>query len=88
MYQFSFINPFFDAFLKGIRSLPSWDEIHIALDHLCVIQVFEDLHTKEPLLAVLIDFRHRSRTNCDIASQNDPLDLMLLARPPSSMVNN
>lgn len=56
-YSFSFINPFFDAFLKGIRSLTSWDEINVAINNLCVIQVFEDYNTKEPLLAVLFDFR-------------------------------
>ncbi|SAL98545.1 hypothetical protein [Absidia glauca] len=56
-YSFSFINPFFDAFLKGIRSLSSWDEINVAINNLCVIQVFEDYNTKEPLLAVLFDFR-------------------------------
>ncbi|KAI8328644.1 TEA/ATTS domain family-domain-containing protein [Chlamydoabsidia padenii] len=55
-YNFSFINPFFDAFLKGIRSLSSWDEINAAINNLCVIQVFEDYVTKEPLLAVLSDF--------------------------------
>ncbi|KAI9307093.1 TEA/ATTS domain family-domain-containing protein [Cunninghamella echinulata] len=55
-YDFSFINPFFDAFFQGIHSLSTWDEIHIAVDHLCVIQYFENLSTKQPLLAMVYDF--------------------------------
>ncbi|CAO3620473.1 unnamed protein product [Cunninghamella blakesleeana] len=55
-YDFSFINPFFDAFFHGIHSLSTWDEIHIAIEHLCVIQYFENLSSKQPLLAMVYEF--------------------------------
>lgn len=39
MYSFVFVNQFFDAFMKGIRSLQSWDEVDIAINNLCIVQV-------------------------------------------------
>jgi hypothetical protein len=39
MYSFVFVNQFFDAFMKGIRSLQSWEEVNIAINNLCIIQV-------------------------------------------------
>jgi hypothetical protein len=39
MYSFAYVNQFFDAFMKGIRSLQSWEEIDIAITNLCVVQV-------------------------------------------------
>lgn len=39
MYSFSYVNQFFDAFMKGIRSLQSWEEVDIAINNLCVVQV-------------------------------------------------
>ncbi|CEP16000.1 hypothetical protein [Parasitella parasitica] len=46
MYSFVYVNQFFDAFMKGIRSLQSWDEVDIAINNLCVVQVFEDIESK------------------------------------------
>ncbi|KAL0075297.1 hypothetical protein J3Q64DRAFT_1775869 [Phycomyces blakesleeanus] len=46
MYSFVFVNQFFDAFMKGIRSLQSWEEVDIAIHNLCIVQVFEDMETK------------------------------------------
>ncbi|KAI8354014.1 TEA/ATTS domain family-domain-containing protein [Blakeslea trispora] len=46
MYNFVFVNQFFDAFMKGIRSLQSWDEVDIAINNLCIVQSFHDVETK------------------------------------------
>ncbi|KAI9267830.1 TEA/ATTS domain family-domain-containing protein [Sporodiniella umbellata] len=46
MYSFAYVNQFFDAFMKGIRSLQSWEEVDIAINNLCVVQVFEDVEQK------------------------------------------
>ncbi|KAI8640209.1 TEA/ATTS domain family-domain-containing protein [Parasitella parasitica] len=46
MYSFVYVNQFFDAFMKGIRSLQSWDEVDIAINNLCVVQVFEDIESR------------------------------------------
>ncbi|KAI8878192.1 TEA-domain-containing protein [Backusella circina FSU 941] len=46
MYSFVFVNQFFDAFMKGIRSLQSWEEVDIAINNLCIIQSFEDVEAK------------------------------------------
>ncbi|KAG0265262.1 hypothetical protein BG011_005133 [Mortierella polycephala] len=58
--NFEFVNQFFGAFLNGIRSLATWDEIDIALKNLSVIQVFEDKDTRfespAPLLVMAFDF--------------------------------
>lgn len=45
MYSFAFVNQFFDAFMKGIRSLQSWDEVDIAINNLCIVQVMKDFST-------------------------------------------
>lgn len=46
MYSFVYVNQFFDAFMKGIRSLQSWEEVDIAIRNLCIVQVFEDIEVK------------------------------------------
>ncbi|KAI8334084.1 TEA/ATTS domain family-domain-containing protein [Choanephora cucurbitarum] len=46
VYNFAYVNQFFDAFIKGIRSLQSWEEIDIAINNLCVVQVFEDVESR------------------------------------------
>lgn len=46
MYSFVFVNQFFDAFMKGIRSLQSWHEVDIAINNLCIVQSFEDVEAK------------------------------------------
>lgn len=43
MYSFVFVNQFFDAFMKGIRSLQSWDEVDIAINNICIVQVKKKL---------------------------------------------
>lgn len=42
MYSFEYVNQFFDAFMKGIRTLHSWDEVDIAISNLCIVQVRRD----------------------------------------------
>ncbi|KAF9572697.1 hypothetical protein BGW38_008497 [Lunasporangiospora selenospora] len=60
VYNFEFVNQFFGAFLNGIRSLTTWDEVDIALNNLSVVQVFEDKDTRfenpAPLLVMAFDF--------------------------------
>ncbi|ORZ23348.1 TEA/ATTS domain family-domain-containing protein [Absidia repens] len=46
MYSFAYVNQFFDAFMKGVKSLQSWEEVDIAIHNLCIVQVFEDMETK------------------------------------------
>ncbi|CAO3600105.1 unnamed protein product [Absidia cylindrospora] len=82
VYAFTFINPFLEAFLKGLRSLSSWEEINVAIDNLCVIQRFEDVHTKEPLLAILFDFKQTQH------SGTGAIQLMLLGSPPNIPSND
>ncbi|KAG1043722.1 hypothetical protein G6F43_011598 [Rhizopus delemar] len=53
IYSFAYVNQFFDAFMKGIRSLQSWEEIDIAITNLCVVQVFEDVESKMNQTSVL-----------------------------------
>ncbi|KAI9470823.1 MAG: TEA/ATTS domain family-domain-containing protein [Benjaminiella poitrasii] len=46
IYNFVYVNQFFDAFIKGILSLNSWEEVDVAINNLCVVQVFEDIESK------------------------------------------
>ncbi|KAI9498132.1 TEA/ATTS domain family-domain-containing protein [Zychaea mexicana] len=46
VYSFVYVNQFFDAFMKGIRSLQSYEEIDIAIRNLCIVQVFDDIEEK------------------------------------------
>ena len=39
IYSFVYVNQFFDAFMKGIGDLNSWDQIDIAIQNLCIVQV-------------------------------------------------
>lgn len=39
IYSFVYVNQFFDAFMKGIRSLHSWEQVDIAIQNLCIVQV-------------------------------------------------
>lgn len=43
VYQFEFVNQFFNAFLKGVKSLSNWQEVALAMANLSVVQVFTDL---------------------------------------------
>ncbi|KAH8556157.1 hypothetical protein BGW37DRAFT_2387 [Umbelopsis sp. PMI_123] len=45
MYSFEYVNQFFDAFMKGIRTLHSWDEVDIAISNLCIVQTFTNYDT-------------------------------------------
>jgi hypothetical protein len=60
VYNFEFVNQFFDAFLSGIRSLKTSGEVDIALTNLSVVQVFEDkdarFESPAPLLVMVFDF--------------------------------
>lgn len=39
VYNFALVNQFLDAFIKGIRSLLSWEEVDMAINNLCIVQV-------------------------------------------------
>ncbi|CAO3648373.1 unnamed protein product [Cunninghamella echinulata] len=69
MYSFVYVNQFFDAFMKGILSLPSWHEMDMAIQNLSIVQVFEEINDQVsstsspssskdriPLLAMVYDF--------------------------------
>ncbi|KAG0266883.1 hypothetical protein DFQ27_009350 [Actinomortierella ambigua] len=43
LYQFEFVNQFFNAFLKGVKSLSNWQEVALAMSNLSVVQVFTDV---------------------------------------------
>ncbi|KAI8079637.1 TEA/ATTS domain family-domain-containing protein [Gilbertella persicaria] len=65
MYSFVFVNQFFDAFMKGIRSLQSWDEVDIAINNLCIVQSFNDMDTTQsssPLLVMIYEFERGDGT--------------------------
>ncbi|KAI7902504.1 TEA/ATTS domain family-domain-containing protein [Cokeromyces recurvatus] len=46
IYNFVYVNQFFDAFIKGIQALSLWEEVDIAINNLCVVQIFEDVEAK------------------------------------------
>ncbi|KAG1142853.1 hypothetical protein G6F36_015500 [Rhizopus arrhizus] len=69
MYNFVFVNQFFDAFMKGIRSLQSWEEVDIAINNLCIVQSFEDVELKltnettvQPSLVMAYEFERGPAT--------------------------
>ncbi|CAO3633336.1 unnamed protein product [Mucor fragilis] len=71
MYSFVFVNQFFDAFMKGIRSLQSWDEVDIAINNLCIVQSFEDVNSKaDPLLVMVYEFE-RGNGVIEVSSLED-----------------
>ncbi|KAI8065147.1 TEA/ATTS domain family-domain-containing protein [Gongronella butleri] len=43
MYSFVYVNQFFDAFMKGVRSLQTWEDVDVAIHNLCIVQVFEEI---------------------------------------------
>ncbi|KAF7730671.1 hypothetical protein EC973_001620 [Apophysomyces ossiformis] len=79
MYSFVYVNQFFDAFMKGIRSLQSWEEIDIAIQHLCIVQVFEDVEarctqSKSSLLSMAYEFERGNGTmNVHVMGDSDDL---------------
>ncbi|KAI8366942.1 TEA/ATTS domain family-domain-containing protein [Choanephora cucurbitarum] len=81
MYNFVFVNQFFDAFMKGIRSLQSWDEVDIAINNLCIVQSFHDIESKckesveevLPLLVMVYEFERGDGT-IDITQIEEKLD--------------
>ncbi|KAK4517187.1 NAD-dependent histone deacetylase sir2 [Mucor velutinosus] len=80
MYSFVFVNQFFDAFMKGIRSLQSWDEVDIAINNLCIVQSFEDVDSKaDPLLVMVYEFE-RGNGVMEVSSLEDD--------KPSQQVSN
>ncbi|KAI8379221.1 TEA/ATTS domain family-domain-containing protein [Radiomyces spectabilis] len=46
MYTFVYENEFFDAFMKKIRKVKSWEEVDNAINNLCIVQIFDDIETK------------------------------------------
>jgi len=60
VYQFEFVNQFFNAFLSGIRSLGTQDEMEVALSGISLLQIYEDLDPRmegtPPLLVMVYDF--------------------------------
>ncbi|KAF9940663.1 hypothetical protein BGZ67_007158 [Mortierella alpina] len=59
-HSFEFVNQFFNAFLGGIRTLGSSEEVEVALGNLSMVQVFEDMDPRSdnspPLLVMAYDF--------------------------------
>ncbi|KAF9181644.1 hypothetical protein BGZ51_005277 [Haplosporangium sp. Z 767] len=60
VHSFEFVNQFFDAFLSGVRTLGTSDEVEAALKNLSLVQIYEDLDPKTgdsvPLLVMAFDF--------------------------------
>ncbi|OZJ06974.1 hypothetical protein BZG36_00248 [Bifiguratus adelaidae] len=89
-YSFGIVNQFFDAFLKGVHMLGSWEQMEAAIHNLCVIQVFYNLESKytpdadapseivhTPLLAVIYEFEVGQGTIDLSVLQKDALDAVL-----------
>ncbi|KAF9284494.1 Transcriptional enhancer factor TEF-1 [Mortierella alpina] len=59
-HSFEFVNQFFNAFLGGIRTLGTSEEVEVALGNLSMVQVFEDMDPRSdsspPLLVMAYDF--------------------------------
>ncbi|ORX48005.1 TEA-domain-containing protein [Hesseltinella vesiculosa] len=84
MYSFVYVNHFFDAFMKGVRTLQSWDEVDIAIHNLCIAQVFEEIDApadakdpsshanakRTPLLAMIYEFE-RGQGTMDIVTMKN-----------------
>ncbi|KAG0742889.1 hypothetical protein G6F62_003481 [Rhizopus arrhizus] len=79
MFSFAYVNQFFDAFMKGIRSLQSWEEVDIAINNLCVVQVFEDAQSK-------LNQGTTTTTTTQDLSQTLADDLLLPRTPPSETI--
>ncbi|KAF1799634.1 hypothetical protein FB192DRAFT_1460080 [Mucor lusitanicus] len=82
MYSFVYVNQFFDAFMKGIRSLQSWDEVDIAINNLCVVQVFEDIEPRvtqpmEGMLSSSTDMMTDDLTAAAVVPEITPLLVMV-----------
>ncbi|KAF9344076.1 hypothetical protein BGX26_004835, partial [Mortierella sp. AD094] len=60
VHSFEFVNQFFNAFLSGIKTLRTIDEVEAALSNLSLIQIYEDLEPRVegggPLLVIVSDF--------------------------------
>ncbi|KAG0305383.1 hypothetical protein BGZ98_004217 [Dissophora globulifera] len=65
MHSFEFVNQFFNAFLSGIRTLETSDEVEVALCNLSMVQVYEDMDPRAgeegggaaaPLLVMAFEF--------------------------------
>ncbi|KAG1460520.1 hypothetical protein G6F56_005930 [Rhizopus delemar] len=76
MYNFVFVNQFFDAFIKGLLSLQSWEEVDIAISNLCIVQTFEDVEIKmispqelTPSLVMVYEFE-RGDANIEVSCLN------------------
>ncbi|KAL4213586.1 hypothetical protein AB4K20DRAFT_1887406 [Rhizopus microsporus] len=68
VYNFALVNQFLDAFIKGIRSLLSWEEVDMAINNLCIVQSFEDVEIKlcgtnqPPSLVIAYEFERGPAT--------------------------
>ena len=81
MYSFLYVNQFFDAFMKGIRTLQSWEEVDIAINNLCIVQVFEDVETKTTSLATPHDTMMAEASQTDSTPSSSS---QVQPQPPSS----
>ncbi|KAG1269026.1 hypothetical protein G6F68_000585 [Rhizopus microsporus] len=88
MYSFSYVNQFFDAFMKGIRSLQSWEEVDIAINNLCVVQVYEDVETKltqsTASTTSLVSQALSASTSADVSLSAATEELILTDNPNTS----
>ncbi|CDH57528.1 hypothetical protein RO3G_14672 [Lichtheimia corymbifera JMRC:FSU:9682] len=55
IYSFAYVNQFFGEFMKGIRSLHTFEEIDVVIQNLCIVQVFEDVEIKYGPTAAFFD---------------------------------
>ncbi|KAF8936213.1 hypothetical protein BGZ58_004446 [Dissophora ornata] len=60
VHSFEFVNQFFNAFLSGIRTLGTLEEVEVALCNLSLVQIYEDLDPqtegRSPLLVMAFEF--------------------------------
>ncbi|KAG0200790.1 hypothetical protein BGX28_006225 [Mortierella sp. GBA30] len=81
VHSFEFVNQFFNAFLSGIRSLGTSDEVEAALSNLSLVQTYEDVddpraENASPLLVITYDFErgHSQVTPYFVAESSDMIE--------------
>ncbi|KAF9114224.1 hypothetical protein BGX27_011426 [Mortierella sp. AM989] len=76
IHSFEYVNQFFNAFLSGIRTLGTVEEVEVALSNLSLVQIYEDLEPQmeggSSLLVMVFDFErnHGTVTPYMISSRN------------------
>ncbi|KAI7883957.1 TEA-domain-containing protein [Lichtheimia hyalospora FSU 10163] len=84
IYSFAYVNQFFGAFMKGIRSLQTFQEIDVVIQNLCIVQVFEDVEVKYGPTAAFLEQpwdlsqqqQQQQHQSCNSPEQASPLLVM------------